>query len=55
LSALHVAAKNNKLDAVRMLVKAGVDLNCQDEDGYTALHYAAELGHKDIVSLLLNL
>jgi ankyrin repeat protein len=55
LSALHIAAKNNKIDAVRMLVKSGVELNCQDEDGCTALHYAAELGHKDIVSLLLNL
>jgi ankyrin repeat protein len=38
-----------------MLVKSGIELNSQDEDGYTALHYAAELGHKDIVSLLISL
>jgi ankyrin repeat protein len=29
-------------------------LNFQDEDGNTALHYAVECGHRDIVSLLLS-
>lgn len=53
LSALHVAAKNNKIDAVRMLIKAGIQLNYQDQDGNTALHYAAQLGHKDILTFLL--
>lgn len=54
LSALHVAAKNNKIDAIRLLIKSGIELNNQDNDGNTALHYAAQLGHKDIVNLLLS-
>lgn len=54
LSALHVATKNNKADSVSLLLRAGVDCNIQDEDGNTALHYAAELGHKEIVTMLLN-
>lgn len=54
LSALHVAAKNNKIDAIRLLIKSGIELNSQDNDGNTALHYAAQLGHKDIVNLLLS-
>lgn len=41
LSALHVAAKNNKIDAIRLLIKSGIELNSQDNDGNTALHYAA--------------
>ena len=27
---------------------------CIRDSGNTALHYAAELGHKDIVNMLLN-
>ena len=54
MSALHIATKNNKLDSVNLLLKSGIDCNFQDEDGNTALHYAAELGHKDIVNMLLN-
>ena len=28
-------------------------MNYQDEDGNTALHYAVDLGHRDIVNLLV--
>ena len=38
---------------VRMLMEAGADVNCQDEDGSTALMCASEHGHADIVKLLL--
>lgn len=30
LSALHVATKNNKIDSVSLLLKAGIDCNFQD-------------------------
>lgn len=53
-SALHVAVKNNKSDAAKLLLDARIDPNLQDEDSYTALHYAVELGHKELVSLLLK-
>ncbi len=49
-----MATKNNKADSVSLLIKAGLDCNIQDEDGNTALHYASELGHKEIVTILLS-
>ena len=53
-SALHIASKNNKYDAVKMLLDAGIDPNFQDEDKNTALHLAVELGHKDVIRLLVH-
>jgi ankyrin repeat protein len=29
-------------------------VNAQSADGYTALHYAAELGHEDAIRRLMN-
>lgn len=40
-------------DMVKMLLEAGADVNCQDEDGSTALMCACEHGHGDIVKTLL--
>lgn len=46
---LHIAAKSNKLENCMLLVSAGVPIDKQDNDLSTALHYATELGYKDIV------
>ena len=39
---MHLAAYNGHLDAVRYLVEAGVSPDQPEDDGFTALHYAAE-------------
>ena len=43
--------RNNK-EIVRMLIGAGAGLGIQDENGMTALMYASQRGHKDIVRML---
>ncbi len=37
-----------------MLIIKGADINCQDKDFYTPLHYASENGFNEIVELLLR-
>ncbi|EIT77782.1 ankyrin repeat protein [Aspergillus oryzae 100-8] len=39
---------------IEALLKRGVDLECTNERGWTPLIYAASLGHKDVVRLLLE-
>jgi len=49
------AVKNGDLKSVHdRLIKEDIDVNVQDEFGYTALHIAALYGHKDLVEMLLN-
>ena len=38
---LMVAAKNDKLQAVKCLLKQGADPSLQDNDGWNVLHYAS--------------
>ena len=40
-SALQVASHQGYLDIVQLLINANANLQLQDEDGDTALHYAA--------------
>jgi len=51
---IHDAAKNGDLGRVKALVKDNPDLVFStDNDGWTALHYAAFNGKKDVAELLL--
>lgn len=43
---LHVAASRGDVEAVTLLLDAGVDPNIRGEMGYTALHYAGMHGHR---------
>nr|XP_015206296.1 PREDICTED: ankyrin repeat domain-containing protein 63 [Lepisosteus oculatus] len=38
----------------RLLLEKGADVNCQDDEGRTALSLACELGHLDVVKLLVQ-
>jgi len=51
---LMYAVEQNKLDAVRALVKLHADINAQDNSGTTALMRAAAKGESAIVALLLK-
>lgn len=42
------------LDIINTLVKTGCNVNFQDQDGKTPLHYASELGQDDTLEILLN-
>lgn len=48
------AVKRNKLDVVQILLDAGANIDIQGEDGWTALHYAADKGHTELYRYLLE-
>ena len=55
MTALHYAAREGALDAVRVLVEHGADLDIVDADGVNALLYATiNNGHTDTAALLLE-
>jgi ankyrin repeat protein len=51
---LMQAVEANKLGQVEFLLKSGALVNLVDERGFSALHRAAEMGHIDIVKILLH-
>jgi len=50
---LIVAAQLGDIDRVRLALAEGADVNTQDENGGTALHWAVFYEYGDIVELLL--
>ncbi|CAL5349024.1 unnamed protein product [Camellia sinensis] len=52
--ALHCAARRGDLDAVRLLMNKGYDVNVPDGDGYTPLMLAAREGHGSTCRLLIK-
>ena len=52
-TALLVACYVGNTDIVSRLVRvSGVDINHQDDDGYSALYFALSKGHTKIVKIL---
>ncbi|XP_041828553.1 uncharacterized protein LOC121631603 [Melanotaenia boesemani] len=49
---LHDSGTRTKF--TRLLLEKGANVNCQDEDGRTALSHACEMGHLDVVKLLVQ-
>ena len=52
-TALHIAAKNNNLEAVAALIEAAADVGAENSRQQTALHIAASNGSSDIVRIIL--
>ncbi|NWI82607.1 ANKR6 protein, partial [Dryoscopus gambensis] len=51
---LHLAAHKGHLHVVQVLLKAGCDLDIQDDGDQTALHRAAVVGNTDIIATLIQ-
>ncbi|NWI47252.1 ANKR6 protein, partial [Picathartes gymnocephalus] len=51
---LHLAAHKGHLHVVQVLLKAGCDLDIQDDGDQTALHRAAVVGNTDIIATLIE-
>ncbi len=47
------SAKNNVVEGIKVALISGVDVNYQDENGYTSLMWASKLGCYDVVDKLL--
>jgi len=52
---LKVAAVRGDIEAIRLLVSAGAEIDSINEHGWTPLHFAVGLGHYEAASLLLQL
>lgn len=53
-TALHEAANNSQLPAMKRLVELGMDVNAADGNGWTPLHIAAAKGFIEGVRLLVE-
>ncbi|XP_009280212.1 PREDICTED: ankyrin repeat domain-containing protein 6 isoform X4 [Aptenodytes forsteri] len=51
---LHLAAHRGHLHVVQVLLKAGCDLDIQDDGDQTALHRAAVVGNTDVIATLIQ-
>uniref|UniRef100_A0A2K5NWA2 Euchromatic histone lysine methyltransferase 1 n=1 Tax=Cercocebus atys TaxID=9531 RepID=A0A2K5NWA2_CERAT len=52
---LHLAAKKGHYEVVQYLLSNGqMDVNCQDDGGWTPMIWATEYKHVDLVKLLLS-
>ena len=54
MTALHMAATHNSVEITRMLIEAGAQLRCKDNEDLTPLHCAASEGNIEIVQLLFQ-
>ncbi|KAM6953954.1 ankyrin repeat domain-containing protein 6b [Aplochiton taeniatus] len=53
-SPLHLASYKGHIEVVRVLLKAGCDLDIQDDGEQTALHRAAVVGNSDVLTALIQ-
>ena len=50
---IHQAAKDGNIEAVKLDLADGTDVNTKDDNGRTPLHYATEEGQKEIAELFI--
>uniref|UniRef100_A0A3Q0R3V1 Ankyrin repeat domain 6b n=1 Tax=Amphilophus citrinellus TaxID=61819 RepID=A0A3Q0R3V1_AMPCI len=53
-SPLHLAAYKGHIEVVHILLKAGCNLDIQDDGEQTALHRAAVVGNSDVINALIQ-
>jgi len=51
---LHLASIRGHVNIARVLVEAGADVNAQDFDMMTPLHYASEYGQNNVIIYLVK-
>ena len=51
-TSLILAARENNLEIVQILLEGGADINIRDEDGHSVLMIAKEEGHSEIAEFL---
>lgn len=54
LTALHIAARYNHLDCLKILIMHGANVNATDKFGFRPIHDAAMHGHAECMQELLN-
>ena len=54
VTALHIAALNEHVDCVKMLLEHEANVSARSTEGWTPLHTVAQSGHLDCVKLLLQ-
>ena len=52
-TALMKACSSGHIEAVKLLIKHGANVNCRDDDKMTPLMFAADEGHTEIVKVLI--
>lgn len=52
---VHQACRNDDIKILKILLEHDIDINIQDNDGWTPLHYACCCSHFDIIEELLNM
>lgn len=53
-TALFYAARDGKLDAVKVLIENGADANIIDHKKQTAIFFAKKNGHKEVIDYLVE-
>ena len=53
-NALHWAARSNDLEAAKLLIEAGINVNQYGDLGRTPLHDACAWGHHEMIRLLVD-
>ncbi|WP_353279364.1 ankyrin repeat domain-containing protein [Wolbachia endosymbiont (group A) of Cydia amplana] len=53
-SLLHLAAMIGEVNAVRYLIRKGIDVNVRNALHHTPLHLAAGIGHAEVVKILIR-
>jgi ankyrin repeat protein len=54
VTALMVAAEENRVEVVKLLLSRGANVNLKDVEGETALDYAEFEEHKEVVEILMR-